>query len=245
MEAMAGDQDINIHKISQMDKRLEEIERLLQSQQTSSSKFNSFIEQQQIENKIIKDQNQAAIQAVEIQDKLIQEQQKKISRIDTIEAILSNRNASPLTAIASEVEERSSAISNSAALSFSSDEIDLIGEYNRSPDEIPDSLSDDGNNVSIEQEAFARLWNGDDSNLTFKIDRKGNYLVIRRSGYSYLVPDKQRKIILQIYTTTKAIYNCEGYNEQYQKFRLIKPAIVSEESIDRWRITQKGILEFT
>lgn len=245
LKLVAGDRDINTQKISQLSSRVDELGRLFQSQQASFTAFNAFIEQQKTENYRLNSQYQATVQAFDSRDKLIQEQQKKIDRIDTIERILKNPHTSVSASINAPGKESLGAVVNGSALSFSSEEIDLISEYNRSLDDISSSLSEVGTNVSIESEAFARLWDGDDSNLTFKSDRKGNYLILRRGGYSYLVPNKQRKIISQIYTTTKALYNCEGYNEQYQKFELIKPAIVAEDSIDRWRLTQKGVLEFT
>jgi uncharacterized coiled-coil protein SlyX len=245
MNVVAGDRDVNAQKISQLSSRIDELGRLIQSQQSSFATFNAFIEQQKAENQKLNSQCQATVQAFDSRDKLIQEQQKKISRIDTIERILKNPRTSSSASIDEPRTERLRPVTNSSNLSFSSEEIDLISEYNQSIDDISSSLSEVGNNVSIESEAFARLWDGDDSNLTFKSDRKGNYLIVRRGGYSYLVPNKQRKIISQIYTTTKALYNCEGYNEQYQKFELIKPALVAEDAIDRWRLTQKGVLEFT
>jgi hypothetical protein len=125
------------------------------------------------------------------------------------------------------------------------EEAELIEEYNKSPQDTPLSLKSNAMTVSINEESFNRLRDGDDSNLNFRNDRKGNYLVVSRAGYHYLIPSKQRKVIGHIYTTTKAIYHCEGYSESQQTIHLIKPAIVTEESADCWRLTQKGTLQFT
>jgi hypothetical protein len=96
----------------------------------------------------------------------------------------------------------------------------------------------------LDPEAFTRLRDGDDSNIVFNRDRKGNYLILPRGGYCYLVPNKLRKITSQIYLTTKAIYDCGGYNESYREFHLVKPALVVEELANCWRLSRRGILHF-
>jgi hypothetical protein len=124
------------------------------------------------------------------------------------------------------------------------DEDQIVAEYNLNSHEIPQVWREQFMSVSIDSEAFGRLRDGDDSNLIFNRDRKGNYLIVPRGDCHYLVPNKQRKIISQIYITTKAIYDCGGYSESYREYQLVKPAMVSEESTDCWRLTRKGTLQF-
>jgi hypothetical protein len=131
-------------------------------------------------------------------------------------------------------------------LTFTLEELDWLQDYNSDFLDVPNSLHDRVANVSINEETFTRLRDGNESNIAFKPDdRKGNYWVIARGRYHYIVPSKQRRMISQIYIVTKAIYKCNGYSESYKNFRLIKPALVSEESIGCWKLVRKGILEFT
>jgi hypothetical protein len=245
MKIISDEQNSHTQKISQLFNRLGEVEKLLQSQQVSTANINTFIGQQVAENQRISSQNQSDLQVLETHDRLIKEHHQKIGQIDSIKSILLNRRVNQSVVADSGNNSSSSVVAtNNVGMSFSSEEIDLIGEYNNSPQEIPNSLREQMISVSIDPEAFVRLRDGNDSNITFNKDRKGNYLVVSKGGYSYLIPNKQRRIIAQIYITTKAIYNCEGYSESYQNFQLIKPALVSEDAIDCWRLNQKGILEF-
>jgi hypothetical protein len=122
-------------------------------------------------------------------------------------------------------------------------ERDLLDFYNRSPD-IPENIRKDATDVSIDQDALNRLRDGDVSQLTFVADRKGNFLVVRRGGCQYLVPNKKRPINSLIHKTVKSIYTCEGYHENYEQFTLVRPALVEEIASDRWQLGQKGVLKF-
>jgi hypothetical protein len=171
------------------------------------------------------------------------EGKQQVEDISSIKSILTSRYANKLTT--SVVPLNSSVIaSNELDLGFVPEELDLLRDYNGNSQELPNLLREQATNVSIDDEAFTRLRNGDESNIAFKPDRKGNYLVIFRGGYRYLLPNRQPRIITQIYAVTKAIYKCDGYSESYRDFRLIKPALVLEESINRWKLSRKGILEF-
>jgi hypothetical protein len=122
-------------------------------------------------------------------------------------------------------------------------ERDLLDCYNRSAD-IPETIRKDATDVSIDQDALNRLRDGDVKNMTFLTDLKGNFLVVRRGGYQYLVPNKKRPINSHIHKTVKSIYTCEGYHENYEQFTLVRPALVEEVASDRWQLSQKGGLKF-
>jgi hypothetical protein len=130
-------------------------------------------------------------------------------------------------------------------------ERDLLDLYNRSA-EIPEIIRQGAIDVSIDLDALNRLRDGDVSPVTFVVDRKGNFLVVRRGGYHYLVPNKKRPINSHIHKTVKSIYTCEGYYENYEQFALVRPALVEEvigvsadsRSDHRWQLGQKGILKF-
>jgi hypothetical protein len=122
-------------------------------------------------------------------------------------------------------------------------ERDLLDCYNRYAD-ISKAIRKDATDVSIDQDALNRLRDGDTSQMTFVTDQKGNFLVVRRGDYQYLVPNKKRQINAHIHKTVKSIYACEGYHENYEQFTLVRPALVEEVASDRWQLSQKGGLKF-
>jgi hypothetical protein len=222
-------------EINALADRLQVLENLFQAEQKSTA---GFMEQQHAENRKIYSQQKSLYEISNQHTRLLNE----INSLSTaaVQAPASNQLVSTNNAIGKPLLLATAGSEQSLLLGSEA----LVTEYNKLSNEIPSSWREQSTNVSIAPEAFARLRDGDDSNITFNKDRKGNYLIFPRGGYCYLVPNKQRKIIAQIYITTKAIYDCDGYNESYRDFQLIKPALVSEESIDCWRLSQKGILLF-
>lgn len=213
---------------SKLAHKSQELEQSIQKINKSISDMSSFLHQQNNKNQ-----------------ELTIEQQRQTGEINWLKSTLKNLTVNqPVAANLMAPMSSAVAITNAPDLSLVSEESGLLREYNGNSQEVPSSLRDRSINVSIDDETFNRLRNGDESNIAFKPDRKGNYLVITRGGFRYLVPNKQRRIITQIYTVTKAIYNCDGYSESYKDFRLIKPALVTEELIDCWKLSQQGILEF-
>ncbi len=232
----------------------------VQSHTNAIRDIKDFLGKQNSQNQKLDDFKQFSEKA--LQD-LNREQQRQSGEINILKSALAGRNTNQATAItsgasgavASSTSEPIGAslkeISNAKVVSgllssgnFAQKEPDLLKEYNSNPQEVPKSLRDGSKNVSIADEAVARIRDGDASNITFKLNRSGNFLIISRGGYCYLVPNKQRRIIPQMYTVAQALYKCAGYSENYQDFRLIKPALVTEESIDCWKLSQQGTLEF-
>ncbi len=173
----------------------------------------------------------------EIQD-LIRAVQKQDQEIQMLKSILTNPFVQKLNTLDNLLDE------TTLELNSSPEELDLLREYNSNLLKVPVSLRDRAANVTINEETFSRLQHGDESNIAFEPDRKGNYLVITRGEHRYLVPNKQRKISTTMYAVTKAVYKCDGYSESYKEFCLIKPALVFEESINCWKLSQQGTLEF-
>ncbi len=122
-------------------------------------------------------------------------------------------------------------------------ERDLLDLYNRYAG-VSEAIRKDAWDVSIDQNALDRLRDGDTSQVTFVTDRKGNFLVVRRGSSIYLVPNKKRPINSHIYKTVNSAYTCEGYQENYGQFILVRPALVEEIASDRWQLGQKGVLKF-
>jgi hypothetical protein len=177
------------------------------------------------------------------------EQQRQAGEITILKSALINQSVRQSISVASDSTVSSTnapkIIISTSELSFTTEELDLLKKYNTNSHEVPKTLRDGSKNVSIVDEAVARIRDGNVSNITFKLNHSGNFLIISRGGYCYLVPNKQRRIISQMYNVAQAIYKCDGYSENYQGFRLIKPALVSEEPGDCWELRKKGILEFS
>ncbi len=170
---------------------------------------------------------------------LMKGNQKQDREIQILQSILSSQNLQQTNST------KDLSTKNTSDLAFTLEELDWLQDYNSDFLDVPSSLRDRVANVSINEETFTRLRDGNESNIAFKPARKGDYWVIARGRYHYIVPSKQRRIITQTYIVTKAIYKCYGYSESYKDFRLIKPALVSEESINCWKLIQKGVIEFT
>jgi hypothetical protein len=213
---------------------------------------NDFLVQQRSQNQKLDDYKQYSEKALA---DLVKEQQRQSTEINILKsslvissgesgAIASGASGS-IGASANDISSGKLATGSLGVSSSALQELSLLKEYNSNSQEVPKSLRDGSKNVAIEDDAVARIQHGNESNITFKPNRSGNFLVVSRGGYCYLVPNKQRRIIPQMSMVTKAIYKCNGYTEQYNDFHLIKLAIVSEESIDCWKLIQKGVLEFT
>jgi hypothetical protein len=210
---------------------------------------NGFLEQQILQNQKLDTHKQHSEKVLAehhrvLQD-LVKEQQRQSEELKMAKSSPSARNINQLVATPAAVEMSSPLMSNNlGASSAGLGELGLIREYNSNSQEVPKVLRDGSKNVSIEDEAVARIRDGNVSNITFKLNRSGNFLIISRGGYCYLVPNKQRRIIPQMYTVAQALYKSNGYSENYKDFRLLKPALVSEEAGDCWKLSQKGVLEF-
>jgi hypothetical protein len=208
-----------------------------------------FCDQQNKKNQELAEQcysNQETSEKYEQQIRdLIEEQKQQIAELKLLKSLLTNPHVAKSTINPAAASSTNVPVVTASEVSFTNEELDLIKEYNSNSLEVPSPLRDRAAIVTIDEETFNRLRNGDESNIAFKSDRKGNYFVITRGGFRYLVPTKQRKITALLYNVTKAIYKCSGFSENYKDFSLLKPALVSEESIDCWKLSQPGILEFT
>jgi hypothetical protein len=213
----------------------------------------NFLGQQNLQNQKLDDFKQSSEKALQ---ELNREQQKQSGEIKILKSALAGSNSHQSSGIFSgnsggisasmgDISTGKSMASSLSGSNFAPKEPDLLKEYNSNSQEVPKSLRDGSKNVSIADDAVVRIRDGNETSITFKLNRSGNFFIINRGGYCYLVPNKQRRIISQMYTVAQAIYKCEGYSENYQDFRLIKPALVSEESGDCWKLSQKGVLEFT
>jgi hypothetical protein len=235
MKVIVAEQDEHAKKIQSLFDRLQALEQLFQAEKKNNA---NFVDQQSAENRQLYSQQKSLFE-------ISNQHTRVLNNINSARVAPGQQPVgSQFIAINDALDQPPLSIAAHSEQDMLSAEGSIVTEYNKVPNEIPGTWREHATNVSIDPEAFARLRDGDDSNITFNKDRKGNYLILPRGGRFYLVPNKQRKIISQIYITTKAIYDCDGYNESYRDFQLIKPALIAEESIDCWRLSQKGTLQF-
>jgi hypothetical protein len=225
--------------ISVVKKAINDISAFLTKQNPKNQEFNDY---KQSSGKIISKHNRI------LQD-LMTAQQQQTQNIKMLESSLCNLlnrfNSLPESALSKMKEETVPEEISLANLGFdNSEEEALCEEYNKI-ESIPNSLQKRSHIVSVNNETFARLQDGDESNVVFRIEIKGDYLIVPGEEYHYLLPNKEKRIIHYRYSTVKAIYECNDYSEKYQDFWLDTPALVSEESIGCWKLVRKGILEFT
>jgi hypothetical protein len=247
MQLMAAEQDGHSKELESLSDRVQALTNLCQEQKKQAA---AAIQQQSIENEKIYSQQKELYKATNRHTQVLNELGAVRPSVSQplasmpVMAIVEASPGLPLSLTAPPVGGDSHLVTQHDHRSALSDEEEIVAEYNLKSQEIPQAWREQFMNVSIDSEAFGRLRDGDDSNIIFNRDRKGNYLILPRGGYYYLVPNKQRKIISQIYITTKAIYDCGGYNESYREYQLVKPALVAEESTDCWRLSRKGTLRF-
>ncbi len=228
--------------------KFEKVDKEILSIKESIQRISSFIREQNSENEKLGNQIQSngnsLIDFKNMIKELLAEQQNQLGEINILKSFMAN-SSSPSSPVSLTFQKQLVPfISNNEDLNYAPEELDLLNEYDRHFQDILNYSHDQAKSVSIDDDTFARLRDGNNSNITFKFDRKGNYLIIVKGDYRYLVPNKQKKFIEHMYTTMKAIYNCDRYDENYQNLRLIKPALVLENSINSWQLSQKGTLEF-
>lgn len=76
-------------------------------------------------------------------------------------------------------------------------------------------------------------------------DRQGNYWLFSDNSEIYLVPKQNLKITDNRISNTKDLFDCQDYTEQnYDKFVLIKPAVLVAQGNRNWQLKEKGKLQF-
>jgi hypothetical protein len=127
-------------------------------------------------------------------------------------------------------------------ISLTIEEDEFIKGYNAYQQNIPPSNAIEVN--ATENSINMNHLGGQDIFLT-KIPR-GQYWIVNRGGFSYLVTKKNLVINQHNYSEAEALFECREYQqERSQKFSLQKPAKVSElPEGEKWRLEAKGILEF-
>jgi hypothetical protein len=118
--------------------------------------------------------------------------------------------------------------------------------YRQSPDTFKNQYSP--NTVSEESENIQKRWAGEQQEIILAEDRQGNYWLIQENSTIYLIPSPKLKVNDMNMRTAGGLFDCENYTPGYRTMTVTKPAIVSAHvsmSNQRWKLEQKGVLEFT
>jgi hypothetical protein len=102
--------------------------------------------------------------------------------------------------------------------------------------------------VSEVAENLQKRWAGDQQEIVLGEDRQGNYWLVTEGNTTYLIPNHKLKINDINMRTAGGLFDCGSYIPGYRSLNIIRPAIVSSllgTSDRRWRLEQKGVLEFT
>lgn len=123
--------------------------------------------------------------------------------------------------------------------------IELVNIYNNTPR----LLEQKAIKVSEAQDSINRRHTDSSQKIVLEKANNCNYWVIHDDAgiNCWLLPKRKLRIEQFRYETTKALFECHGYQPEYYSFKLIKPAKVVPLSVDEqtWQLEEPGILEFT
>lgn len=122
--------------------------------------------------------------------------------------------------------------------------IELVNTYNTNPK----LLEQKAIKVSEPTDSINRRHTDSSQKIILEKANNSNYWVIRDDvGINcWLLPKHKLKIDQYRYETTKALFECNGYQAEYSSFKLVKPAKVIPLSVDEqtWQLEESGIIEF-
>jgi hypothetical protein len=123
-------------------------------------------------------------------------------------------------------------------------EYPFLDTYRQSSDNFknkyaPKVVSEDADNLQKRR-------SGDYQEIILGEDRQGNYWLFNDGSTTYLVPSPKLKVNDLNIRTAGGLFTCENYTPGYQHVTIVRPAIVSAQlgGNERWKLEQKGILEF-
>lgn len=123
--------------------------------------------------------------------------------------------------------------------------VGLVNTYNTNPK----LLEQKAIKVSEPTDSINRRHTDSSQKIILEKANNSNYWVIQDdAGIDYwLLPKSKLKIDQYRYETTKALFECNGYQAECSSFKLVKPAKVIPLSVDEqtWQLEEPGILEFS
>jgi hypothetical protein len=121
----------------------------------------------------------------------------------------------------------------------------FLDTYRRSTDNFKNKYSP--KIVSEDADNLQKRWSGDHQEIILGEDRSGNYWLFNEDSAIYLIPSPKLKVNDMNMRTAGSLFDCNNYTPGYQSMTIVRPAIVSSQlgANERWKLEQKGILEFT
>jgi gas vesicle protein len=122
--------------------------------------------------------------------------------------------------------------------------IELVNTYNTNPKLLEQTAI----KVSEPTDSINRRHSDSSQKIVLERANNSNYWVIHDVGIDcWLLPKSKLRIDQFRYETTKALFECHGYQPEYSTFKLVKPAKVVPLSTDEqtWQLEEPGILEFS
>jgi hypothetical protein len=121
----------------------------------------------------------------------------------------------------------------------------FLDTYRRSTDNFKNQYSP--KIVSEDADNLQKRWSGDHQEIILGEDRSGNYWLFNEGSAIYLIPSPKLKVNDMNMRTAGSLFDCNNYTPGYQSMTIVRPAIVSSQLAgnERWKLEQKGILEFT
>lgn len=123
--------------------------------------------------------------------------------------------------------------------------IELVNIYR----DNPKLLEQKAIKVSEDKDSIARRHTDSSQKIVLEKANNSNYWVIHDNAGRdcWLLPKSKLRIDQFRYETTKALFECHGYQTEYSTFKLVKPAKVTPLSTDdqTWQLEEPGILEFS
>jgi hypothetical protein len=120
----------------------------------------------------------------------------------------------------------------------------FLDTYRRSSDNFKNQYSP--KIVSEDADNLQKRWSGDHQEIILGEDRSGNYWLFNEGSAIYLIPSPKLKVNDMNMRTAGSLFDCNNYTPGYQSMIVVRPAIVSSQlgANERWKLEQKGILEF-
>jgi hypothetical protein len=121
----------------------------------------------------------------------------------------------------------------------------FLDTYRRSSDNFKNQYSP--KLVSEDADNLQKRWSGDHQEIILGEERQGNYWLFNEGSAIYLIPSPKLKVNDMNMRTAGSLFDCNNYTPGYQSMIVVRPAIVSSQqgTNERWKLEQKGVLEFT
>jgi hypothetical protein len=194
-------------------------------------------------------------------DRLSASEQKQKSQADQLKTIDSesanSRNlTSRISAIEQAAQRKSSDVgyadpaynspgSGLAKAAVAPSPYPFLDTYRQSSDNFknqyaPKLVSEDADNLQ-------KRWSGDHQEIILGEERQGNYWLFSDGSAIYLIPSPKLKVNDMNMRTAGSLFDCNNYTPGYQGMTVVRPAVVSSQPgvNERWKLEQKGVLEFT